>query len=231
MIETVLFFGWWSMQLSLISVSSGSAIPRRFTCDGEDLSPPLDWRAVPLTTRSLVLLCDDPDAPTGKWHHWAAYDIEADQMGLAEGAGHGSGAAGFRQAINDFHRAGYGGPCPPRGHGRHRYHFRLLALSVDHLSLGARPSCNDVEREARWHVIAEASQHTRCAHGRASAPAEMIAEISRCDDIRAASWIRGFRAIAIWREERVFNPLRTLTHWGGDEFLDHGPARAFLDRG
>jgi Raf kinase inhibitor-like YbhB/YbcL family protein len=100
------------MQLSSSAFSSGSAIPRRFTSDGEDLSPPLDWRAVPPTTRSLVLLCDDPDAPAGKWHHWAAYDIGADQTGLAEGAGHGSGAARFRQAINDFHRAGYGGPCP-----------------------------------------------------------------------------------------------------------------------
>jgi hypothetical protein len=102
-----------------------------------------------------VLLCDDPDAPAGKWHHWAVYDIEADQTGLAEGAG--NGAARLRQAINDFHRAGYGGPCPPRGHGRHRYHFRLLALSVAYLSLGVGPSCSEVEREARRHVIAEAT--------------------------------------------------------------------------
>ena len=145
------------MQLSSSAFSSGSAIPRRFTCDGENLSPPLDWRAAPPTTRSLVLLCDDPDAPAGKWHHWAAYDIEAGRTGLPEGVGHGSGAARFRQAINDFHRAGYGGPCPPHGHGRHRYHFRLLALSVDHLSLGARPSCSEVEREARRHAIAEAT--------------------------------------------------------------------------
>jgi len=94
------------------------------------------------------------DAPWA--HHWAAYDIGADQSGLADGAGHGSSAARFRQAINDFHRAGYGGPCPPRGHGRHRYHFRLPALSVDHLSLGAGPSCSEVEREARRHAIAEA---------------------------------------------------------------------------
>jgi Raf kinase inhibitor-like YbhB/YbcL family protein len=145
------------MQLSSTAFSSDSAIPRRFTCDGENLSPQLDWRTVPPTTRSLVLLCDDPDAPAGQWHHWAAYDIKADQTGLVEGAGHGSGAVPFKQAINDFHRAGYGGPCPPRGHGRHRYHFRLLALSVDHLSFGTRPSCREVEREARRHVIAEAT--------------------------------------------------------------------------
>jgi hypothetical protein len=154
-IGTVSLFWRWSMQLGSSAFSSGSAIPRRFTCDGEDRSPPLDWRAVPPATRSLVLLCDDPDAPAGKWHHWAAYDIEARQTGLAEGAGRDSGAAQFKQAINDFHRAGYGGPCPPRGHGPHRYHFRLLALSVDHLSLDAKPSCSEVEREARRHVIAE----------------------------------------------------------------------------
>jgi Raf kinase inhibitor-like YbhB/YbcL family protein len=145
------------MQLSSSAFSGGSAIPRRYTCDGEDLSPPLDWEAAPPATRSFVLLCDDPDAPAGKWHHWAVYDIAAEQEGLAEDAGHGSGAARFKQAINDFHRTGYGGPCPPHGHGRHRYHFRLLALSVGHLSLGAKPSCIEVERAARKSVIAEAT--------------------------------------------------------------------------
>jgi phosphatidylethanolamine-binding protein (PEBP) family uncharacterized protein len=79
------------------------------------------------------------------------------QTGLAEGASPGSGAVRFKQEVNDFHRVGYGGPCPPRGHGRHRYHFRLLVLSVDHLSLGTKPSCREVEREARKHLIAEAT--------------------------------------------------------------------------
>lgn len=144
------------MQLSSSAFSNGSAIPRRFTCDGEDLSPPLDWDAAPSTTRSFVLLCDDPDAPGSKWHHWAAYDMDADQTGLAEGASHDRSMARFKQAINDFRRAGYGGPCPPPGLGHH-YHFRLLALSVDHLLLGAKPSCREVEREARRHVIAEAT--------------------------------------------------------------------------
>ncbi|MGA7993472.1 MAG: YbhB/YbcL family Raf kinase inhibitor-like protein [Bradyrhizobium sp.] len=145
------------MQLSSSAFSGGSVIPRRYTCDGEDLSPPLEWEAAPRTTRSFVLLCDDPDAPGGKWHHWAAYDIAAEHEGLAEGSGHGSGPARLKQAINDFHRSGYGGPCPPHGHGRHRYHFRLLALSVDHLPLPPKPSCVDVEREARRHAVAEAT--------------------------------------------------------------------------
>jgi Raf kinase inhibitor-like YbhB/YbcL family protein len=94
------------MQLSSSAFSGGSAIPGRYTCDGEDLSPPLEWEAAPPTTRSFVLLCDDPDAPGGKWHHWAAYDIAAGHEGLSEGAGHGSGAARLKQAINDFHRPG-----------------------------------------------------------------------------------------------------------------------------
>lgn len=143
------------MQLGSSAFSGGSKIPHRFTCDGEDLSPPLAWEAAPPATRGFVLLCDDPDAPAGKWHHWAVYDIDAGQTGIAEGAGHGGGAV--KQAVNDFHRVGYGGPCPPRGHGPHGYHFRLLAVSVDRLSLGAKPSCREVEREARRHVIAEAT--------------------------------------------------------------------------
>ena len=145
------------MQLSSSAFSNGSTIPRRYTCDGEGLSPPLGWQAAPVTTRSFVLLCDDPDAPAGTWHHWAAYDIPAGQTGLAEDASRDGGAVRLKQAVNDFHRVGYGGPCPPRGHGRHRYHFRLLALAVDHLPLGTKPSCRDVEREARKSVVAEAT--------------------------------------------------------------------------
>jgi Raf kinase inhibitor-like YbhB/YbcL family protein len=100
------------MQLSSSAFSNGSGIPRRFTCDGDDLSPPLDWEAAPAAAGSFVLLCDDPDAPAGKWHHWAVYDIHADQTGLAEGAGQDSDDVRFKQAINDFDRMGYGGPLP-----------------------------------------------------------------------------------------------------------------------
>jgi Raf kinase inhibitor-like YbhB/YbcL family protein len=134
----------------------GSTIPRRFTCDGEDLSPPLEWSGVPPGTRSFVLLCDDPDAPAGTWHHWAAYDIPAAQTAFAAGVAKHADKQDFRQAINDFQRVGYGGPCPPRRHGPHHYHFRLLALSIDRLVVHKDPSCRDVEREARKHALAEA---------------------------------------------------------------------------
>jgi len=145
------------MQLCSSAFVDGSPIPPRFTCDGEDLSPPFDWNGAPAGTRSFVLLCDDSDAPAGTWHHWAAYDIPADQTGLAEGAAQAGDRTGFKQATNDFLRLGYGGPCPPRRHGPHHYRFRLLALSVGRLALRNKPSCPEVEREARKHTIAEAT--------------------------------------------------------------------------
>ncbi len=145
------------MRLSSSAFPDGSAIPRRFTCEGEDLSPPLEWSEAPAGTRSFVLLCDDPDAPAGTWHHWALYDIATTERRLSQDANSRSGRGEFKQAVNDFQRPGYGGPCPPRGHGIHHYHFRLLALSVDRLAVGSKPSCREVEREARKHVIAEAT--------------------------------------------------------------------------
>jgi Raf kinase inhibitor-like YbhB/YbcL family protein len=142
------------MQLRSSAFPDGTTIPRRFTCDGTDLSPPLDWSDAPETTRSFVLLCDDPDAPAGTWHHRAAYDIPADRAALVEGAA--QQGKGVKQAINDFQQPGYGGPCPPRGGGIHRYRFRLLALAVDRLPARREPSCQAVEREANKHLLAEA---------------------------------------------------------------------------
>jgi Raf kinase inhibitor-like YbhB/YbcL family protein len=145
------------MRLRSTAFSEGGPIPRRFSCDGEDLSPPLQWSGAPAGTRSFVVLCDDPDAPGGTWHHWAAYDIPASQIELPEGAGRSGGGEGLKQAANDFGRTSYGGPCPPHGHGPHHYHFRLLALSRAGLTVQKNPSCRDVEREARKHLVAEAA--------------------------------------------------------------------------
>ena len=142
------------MRLKSSAFSDGAIIPRRFTCDSEDVSPPLEWSEAPAGTGSFVLLCDDPDAPAGTWHHRAIYDVPASQSELPQGVGGQQGP--FKQSSNDFKRPGYGGPCPPRGHGPHHYHFRLLALSVDHLRVGDPPTCQTVAREARRHVLAEA---------------------------------------------------------------------------
>src|SRR5262252_2466157 len=145
------------MQFRSSAFDDGAAIPRRFTCEGGDVSPPLNWGDPPAATRSFVVLCDDPDAPAGTWHHWAAYDIPAERAGLPEDAARHGGKEGFMQALNDFGRSGYGGPCPPRSHGPHHYHFRLLALSVGQISAGKNPLCNEVEREARRRVITTAT--------------------------------------------------------------------------
>ena len=145
------------MRLTSSAFADGGVIPRRFTCDGEDVSPPLAWTDVPSAARSLVLLCDDPDAPAGTWHHWAIYDIPANRTGLADDADRDAAQAGFKQAINDFRSPGYNGPCPPRRHGPHHYHFRLLALSTASLTVRDEPTCRDVEREARKHVLSEAT--------------------------------------------------------------------------
>ena len=145
------------MHLSSPAFSDAQRIPRRFTCDGEDLSVPLRWSDAPADTRSFILLCGDPDAPAGVWHHWAVYDIPSDRTELAEGIGRPGVKSGLKQAINDFGRLGYGGPCPPHRHGPHHYQFRVLALSVDHLAVRGNPSCQEIERQARKHAIAEAT--------------------------------------------------------------------------
>jgi Raf kinase inhibitor-like YbhB/YbcL family protein len=143
-----------TMWLRSSAFADGTSIPRRFTCDGDDLSPPLEWGEAPAATRSFAVFCDDPDAPAGVWHHWAVYDIPARWTGLTERIQ--PDEAEVKQAINDSRDIGYGGPCPPRGHGRHRYHFRLLALSIGSLPPLTRPSCKTAEREARKHLVAEA---------------------------------------------------------------------------
>lgn len=143
------------MQLSSPAFAAHQVVPTRFTCDGEDVSPPLQWSGAPAGTRSFAVLCDDPDAPNGLWRHWAAFDIPADLTGLPEDADRHADALRIRLGVNDFHKPGYGGPCPPRDHGVHRYRFHLLALPVDRLDLGPRPSCGDVEQAARGRVLAE----------------------------------------------------------------------------
>jgi Raf kinase inhibitor-like YbhB/YbcL family protein len=143
------------MEIHSIAFSNGSPMPLQYTCDGKDISPPLNWTNPPAATRSFVLLCDDPDAPGGTWHHWAVYDLPDREQSLAEGASRHPKS--FKQAINDFHKNGYGGPCPPHEHGLHHYHFRLLALSVEQLPVHKNPTCDDVAREARKYTIAEAN--------------------------------------------------------------------------
>jgi Raf kinase inhibitor-like YbhB/YbcL family protein len=127
----------------------GAAIPRRHTCEGEDLSPPLQWSDPPEGTRALALVCDDPDAPGGTFTHWLAWGIDpgAGGLGEAEAAPH--------EGENDFGSTGYRGPCPPPGHGPHRYFFRLHALDGE-LELEQGAARADVERAIREHDLGSA---------------------------------------------------------------------------
>jgi Raf kinase inhibitor-like YbhB/YbcL family protein len=124
----------------------GSSIPRKYTGDGENLSPPLEWFGAPEGTRSFALICEDPDAPSGIFRHWAVANIPGGENGLSEGIGNAIDACEF--ALNDFGHAAYDGPLPPKGHGVHHYHFRVAALDVDHVE--APP---DVKAEQLWHAV------------------------------------------------------------------------------
>ncbi len=144
------------MQLSSSAFLDGETIPRRYTCDGDNVSPPLSWSAPPKGTKSFAVLCEDPDAPGRSWHHWAIYDIPQERQSLAEHVVRSDGPDGSHQARNDFHKAGYDGPCPPLGHGPHRYKFRLVALSVEHLPLQKGSSCEAVSAAVKNHTLATA---------------------------------------------------------------------------
>jgi Raf kinase inhibitor-like YbhB/YbcL family protein len=126
----------------------GGMLARRFTCDAENVSPPLTWSGTPSGTQSIVLIADDPDAPAGTWVHWVLYDLPSDTTSLPEGV-KGIGVEG----VNDFRKSGYGGPCPPRG-TPHRYYFKVYALDTQ---LGLKPGASkrDVERTMQGHVLAE----------------------------------------------------------------------------
>jgi len=134
---------------------NGGPIPERCTCDGQNQSPPLSWTAPPPQTQSFVLLCEDPDAPGGTWHHWAIYDIPATQLSLKSHYPRGGTAA--RQGLNDFHRIGYDGPCPPPGDAPHHYRFRLHALSVARLAVRQDATCADIAAAAHPHILATAT--------------------------------------------------------------------------
>lgn len=132
--------------------AEGGDIPSRFTCDGEDLSPALRWQGEPPETKGFALIVDDPDAPGGTWNHWLLWDIPADIHSLPEGSGHASPG---KSGANDFGRRGYGGPCPPKGRGSHRYFFRLFALDTATLGLPQGAKRPVLDKALRKHAIAE----------------------------------------------------------------------------
>jgi len=144
-----------SLQMSSAAFSSGEAIPKKFTCDGPDVSPQLKWNDPPANTQSMALIMDDPDAPGSTWVHWVLYDLPANTRELPEGvAKQEQLSSGARQGRNDFEKTGYGGPCPPPGKP-HRYFFKLYALD-NKLNLKSGATKVELERAMKRHVLAQA---------------------------------------------------------------------------
>lgn len=141
-----------------VSVSSsafqeGGMIPAKYTCDGNDVSPPLEWTAVPEGTVSVALISDDPDAPMGTWVHWVMWNIPPTVCELPENVPPKPELPdGSRQGISDFRRPGYGGPCPPGG--VHRYYFKIYALDTM-LDLPSSTKKSDLLKAMKGHILAE----------------------------------------------------------------------------
>ncbi len=144
--------GW---ELKSAAFAHGGDIPKKFTCDGTDVSPALSWGDAPQKTASIALIADDPDAPVGTWVHWVLYDLPASARELRDNVPKKQELeSGARQGKNDFGRIGYGGPCPPPGPA-HRYFFKLYALDGK-LNLKAGASKAELEKALKGHILAQA---------------------------------------------------------------------------
>jgi Raf kinase inhibitor-like YbhB/YbcL family protein len=137
------------------SFSNGADIPKKFTCAGPDVSPQLSWTEPPPATKSFALLVDDPDAPAGNWNHWTLWNLPPTSRGLEENVSKEARLPdGTQQGVNDFHKTGYNGPCPPAGKP-HRYYFKLFALDTK-LELKPGSGKPEVESAMKGHITAQA---------------------------------------------------------------------------
>jgi Raf kinase inhibitor-like YbhB/YbcL family protein len=144
-----------ALTLNSTAFTNNGAIPKRYTCQGEDVSVPLEWTGLPAGTKSLVLIVDDPDAPDPKapkmtWVHWVLYNIPPTATGLKEAVKTAELPKGTLEGLNDWKRTGYGGPCPPIG--RHRYFHKLYALDTLLPDLG-RAAKTDLEQAMKGHIL------------------------------------------------------------------------------
>ena len=143
-----------AFRLESTAFKNGGSIPKKYACDGEDISPPLTWADAPSGTKSFGLICDDPDAPIMTWIHWVIYGIPAEWRELKEGLStHETLDEGIMQGTNSWRRPGYGGPCPP-GRTTYRYFFRFYALdTMPELRPGEGKK--GIEKAMRGHILAE----------------------------------------------------------------------------
>lgn len=152
------FSGGAAMALELKSsafISNGN-IPQKFTCEGSDISPALQWSGAPANTASFALICDDPDAPMGTWVHWVIYNIPSDTMELPQAMPTSERLQdNSRQGMTDFQRTGYGGPCPPVGKP-HRYFFKLYALDTQ-LDIKGKTTKESLLVAMEGHILAQAT--------------------------------------------------------------------------
>jgi len=143
-----------TMQVTSTVFTNGGIIPKKYTCDGDDVSPSLSWSGIPEGTKSIALICDDPDAPAGTWVHWVLYGLSPDSTGLPEDVPTQNVLDnGAKQGRNDFREIGYGGPCPPKGPA-HRYFFKIYALDCE-IDLDAGATKKELLRAMEGHIIAE----------------------------------------------------------------------------
>jgi Raf kinase inhibitor-like YbhB/YbcL family protein len=142
------------LQIQSSSFADGGTIPTKYTCDGQDTSPPLSWAEPPPAAQSLALIVDDPDAPAGSWVHWVLFNLPASTRALPESLpADDPMVAGGLHGTNSWKKLGYGGPCPPKG-STHRYFFKLYALDTT-LDLDAGASRGNVEKAMAGHILAE----------------------------------------------------------------------------
>lgn len=156
---TTYAYGGEVMAFSIKSADfkDGGTIPKRFSCDGDDISPELSWAEPPAGTKSFAMIVEDPDAPKGTFIHWIIYDIPADWKALKRGMTSNDGIEhGVKQGQTDFGNPGWGGPCPPKGYGRHRYIFTLKALDLPTLGLSNDAKKLAFDKALQGHVLGEA---------------------------------------------------------------------------
>jgi Raf kinase inhibitor-like YbhB/YbcL family protein len=144
-----------TLTLRSAAFTDNGGIPSKYTCEGRNISPPLDWEGIPEKARSLVLIIDDPDAPDPKaprmtWVHWVLFNIPLVSTGLPEGVSSADLPSGTEEGLNDWKRTGYGGPCPPVG--RHRYFHKLYALDTILTGMD-KPTKGHIESAMAGHVI------------------------------------------------------------------------------